>query len=345
MLSKYKLTVGIISYNRPHELLRTLNSLMPLPDFVEVLICDDKSPKIDEIVSFIDHLISRPNIKFVVNDINLGYDRNLFRIFELSSSNIVLLLGDDDYLEYGALENVLNFIDNTADLKCAFLQFRDLYDDKVFRNYNSNFYFNKNVFKYDGSFIYNSILFSGLIFSKNEIINNFRLFEKYFNSIYIQVAFFIYLNSKYGSYFINGPGVIIGGDGESGFGYNEASVNTDIDLKDRSTVLTNLIYHKRLFNVLNNIQLDIDSEFLDVFMSEYKIRSIKALFNARKHGRLLAKEYWKGLSNFNISGIYWYYPFYLLIYILPNWFLDFLFRKVEFYFLKFRAFKFFKNGK
>jgi hypothetical protein len=335
MSINYKLTVCIISYNRPNELARAIKSLLPLPENVEIVISDDKSPKIKEILLAIEDIIEDGNIRFISNEQNLGYDRNLYRVIELSAAEHVLLLGDDDYLEKGTLNNVIDFINKNIDLKCGFLRFSDNKFDsnqvKYSRAYTSSKYFNSNALENDGSFIYNSILFSGLIFSKSPIIDNQSIFSKYFHSIYIQVAIFGFLNSNYGSYYIYGPGVIIGGDGENGFGFNEASMNLDSDLKDRSSLISNLSYHKRLFKVIRDLEKDTNQNIFKPFLLEYKIRSVKALFEERKSGRKRALKYFKELSKLKISGIWLFYPAYLLVIYLPIIFLIYpisLFQKI-----------------
>ena len=340
MDSYFKLTIGVISYNRPKELIRTINSLLPLPPFVEVLICDDKSPKISEILASLEGFLLNSQIRFFSNEVNLGYDRNLFQVIELACSDNVLLLGDDDYLEHESLVSVLQFIDSNKSFKCAFLNFKDINENRIYRSYPNLTYFDSKTLLKNGSFIFNSILFSGLLFSKSEIVSNKDVFVKYFHSIYIQVAIFVFLNSKFGSFFIKGPGVIVGGDGESGFGFNEASNGKDIDLKYRNNVTSNLNYHKRLFDVLRSISGDSKLYFFDAFIFEYKIRSIKAFFNARKLGRDFAESYWKALVKLNIYGLWKFVPVYLFIYLMPYKVLTFPFKISEFLILEIRKFKF-----
>jgi hypothetical protein len=340
MINKYKLTVGIISYNRPLELARTLNSLLPLPDDVEVLICDDKSPKIDQINdSIIDIVNNNTNIRFENNTINLGYDKNLFNVIEGSNSPYVLLLGDDDYLEPGALENLVDFLNNSNDFKCGFLRFKSISEINYHRESKKHIYYDSKYISLSGSFVYNAILFSGLIFHKDSVISNNDILKKYFNSIYIQVAIFAFLNKSYGSYNISGPGVIIGGDGESGFGFNEASANNDLDLKDRSSIISNIAYHKRLFEVINKIDIDINQSIYKAFTIEYKIRSIKAMYIAKKQDNKYLKLYWQELRQININGMWTLSPFYFFIYITPLEILNNIFKFSEIFFFKFRDFK------
>lgn len=333
MNTEYKITVGIISYNRPLELYRTINSLLPIPACVEVIICDDRSPKINEIKTSIGDLLKYNNdIKFIINESNLGYDRNLYKIFELATSKKVLLLGDDDYLEQGAIQNILSFFDKNPNFYSGFISYKDLNNTKSYRNYLTHKEFNKDTLQSNGSFLYNSILFSGLIFNKDEVLLNEKLLKKYFHSIYIQVAIFSLLSIKHGTYFINGPGVIIGGDGESGFGSNQASCNLDADLKDRTSIISNISYHKRLFEVIRNIDKDINKNISKSFFIEYKIRSIKALFNARKNGRKHIHMYWKELKKLDLNNLWLLLPIYYVIYLLPynilEWPIDFIENKI-----------------
>jgi hypothetical protein len=324
MEKNYKLTIGIISYNRPIELARSIMSLLPLPINVEVVVCDDKSPKIVEIENSINPLLTNKNIRFISNKQNLGYDRNLFNVIQCANSDFVLLLGDDDYLEPGSIDYLLNFIDIYNNLKCGFVKFRGNNEKMSHRNYNLNKFFPINTLNNDGTFIYNSILFSGLLFSKSAVMDNEFIFRKYFNSIYIQVAIFIFLSSKYGTYFIGAPGVIIGGDGENGFGFNEASVGVDVDLKDRSSIISNLAYHKRLFDVIKKVEYDININIYKPFIKEYKIRSIKAIFSARMHGRKYFNLYWKKFNDLNIYKQWELTPFFFISYILPKSILSFV---------------------
>ena len=318
MSTKYLLSIGIISYNRPIELVRTIKSLLPLPSDVEILICDDKSPKIIEIESAVKPFCLNPQIRFISNKDNLGYDKNLFNVIKLADSGFVLLLGDDDYMEPGAIQNVLKFINKTNSLKCAFLRYVDQSENKLYRNFNLNKYFHSDIIEQNGAFIYNSILFSGLIFEKTTVVENENIFQKYFNSIYIQVSIFTFLCSLYGVHYIYGPGVVIGGDGESGFGFNESSSEEDKKLKDRSSIISNLAYHKRLLEVLYKTEQDIQRKIIPPFIREYKLRSVKAIFKARSNGREYLKSYWKSYVNLKIDKHWQLLPVYLFAYSLPS---------------------------
>jgi len=327
--SSYVLTVGIISYNRPTEILRTVRSLFPLPSNVEVLVCDDDSPlKLDIFKSLKDFFIY-DNVRFVQNRVNLGYDGNLYNVIKQSSSQYVLLLGDDDYLEENALINLVDFIKNTENFYCGFLSYYDPALKLRNRSYSRSQYFPKKKLETDGSFVFNSILFSGLVFRRDAVIENRRILEKYMSSIYIQVAIFSILSCRYGSYFIEGCGVVVGGDGANGFGLNSSAGVNDTDLAIRNSIVSNLAYHKRLFKVLKLLEDDLKFNIFSVFIKEYNLRSIKALVRARNEGRNQLFLYWKELLKLDICFTKFLFPFFIILIVAPKCAFTRLFSLIE----------------
>ena len=289
-----KLTVGIISYNRPKELNRCLNSILPIPNNVEILVCDDNSPRKSEILQVVrDFKYSNNNVKILVNQENFGYDKNLFNTLELADSEYVLLLGDDDMLEPNALNNIIEII-NGIDFSVGFLRVRfsdvlmeSLRINKISydRNYSTIRFFSCDELQNNGSHLYNSILFSGLVFKKKSVLEFKKYIVEYFNSIYIQVAIFCLLSNKYGSYFLPGPGIMIGSDGENGFGLNESASERDKVLINRKSQFSNLNYQVRLIEVVKRVANNSSVSIFNSFLREYRIRFIKSAWTSRKKGR------------------------------------------------------------
>jgi len=323
-----KLTLGIISYNRPSELKRCLESILPVPYNVDVLVCDDNSPRSLEICDVVNAFqVSNKNIKVVlkVNEINYGYDKNLFNILELADSEYVLLLGDDDMLEPNALFSIMETI-NRNNFSVGFLRVR--FSDNLLANlgikeisYDRNYfklkYFPPAELRNNGFHLYNSILFSGLIFKKESVLEFKNIIVEYYNSIYIQVAIFCFLSNKYGSYFIPGPGIMIGSDGENGFGLNESASDRDKNLIDRSHFLSNLNYQVRLKEIIERIAKETSSEILKSFLKEYKIRYIKFAWTARKKGRKGLLEFLKYSKKLGLINVSYVNYLLLIFYIIP----------------------------
>jgi glycosyltransferase involved in cell wall biosynthesis len=104
------LTIGIPTYNRPTELLDSVQSLVDqltsneLCD-IEILVSDNCSLEDSNEVLF---QISRvtPNLKIYRNDQNFGYDRNINNIFEKAQGLFVVILADDDRVKKNSLSSI-----------------------------------------------------------------------------------------------------------------------------------------------------------------------------------------------------------------------------------------------
>jgi glycosyltransferase involved in cell wall biosynthesis len=326
-----KLTVGILSYNRPDELLRCLESLLPLPPEVDVLISDDASPRIEEIKLKIKNLLlSNKNFYLYENKINLGYDANMYNVISLSRGEYVLLVSDDDFFEPHAIISIINSL-YKYNSPVSFVRFiekidgnyekmsenkvknrRDFIDDKVFP---------PREILINGSYVYNSILFSGLIFKKSEVLKIHQSISPYFKSIYLQVVIFCILSKEYGSRFIAGPGVIVYGDGENGFGSNSSSAD-DFDLKDRSSIHSNLKFNKRLLFVIDKLSIDLGSKFSTSFYKEFNFRNFSGMRIARNLSRKDLLNYWVELGSITKQRKIFHYAIFFLMLILPRYIIN-----------------------
>ena len=92
LMDKYILSICIPSYNRPNELLRLLKSI-PKSTYkdIEVVICEDYSPKrkeISRVVGDFDFLKPDLKIRYFENETNLGYDLNLKELIKRLMANL-----------------------------------------------------------------------------------------------------------------------------------------------------------------------------------------------------------------------------------------------------------------
>lgn len=105
------LTIGIPTYNRPDSLEETLKQLQSEKhDYFNILIIDDYL-----LNNHTQKLIGRyqqsmPNISYYRNNINLGYAKNILRIYELTKTPYVWLLSDDDKVLPGAPKKIINAV-------------------------------------------------------------------------------------------------------------------------------------------------------------------------------------------------------------------------------------------
>lgn len=298
------LTIAITSYNRPLELRRCIESLLPLPEGVEVVVSDDCSPKLAEIRTAIaDFVFPAHRVFLRESEQNAGFDANVLRSITLSRSSHVMLLSDDDMLEPSCAESALAFV-GAEDPAVAFVRFSEFRPgtnaatrpaSDFQRNYAATTQFSASDVLNRGAVLYNAILFSGLIFRRSAVLEQGAVWERFARSIYVQVAIFMTLGSQHGCWFLSGPGVLIGGDGENGFGLNPAAVGQN-DLADRSTMISRLRYHKRLFIVVRDLAQLLNPSLEVAFFKEYHLRAVAAFKEARNTDRRMLESYWNAYS-------------------------------------------------
>ncbi|MBS0652642.1 MAG: glycosyltransferase family 2 protein [Verrucomicrobia bacterium] len=115
-MMSYKLTICIPTYNRSNCLPTALDSVLSqITDRVEIAICDngsiDNTPEI--VASYIQ---KHPFIKYFRFEKNVGPDRCFIKAAEISTGEYFWFLGDDDAIEPGSLQAVLDALDRTTDL-------------------------------------------------------------------------------------------------------------------------------------------------------------------------------------------------------------------------------------
>lgn len=111
---KKKISVCIPAYNRSSVLPELLDSILN-QDFkeYEVLICEDDSrerPEIQEIIKRYSKLYPG-YIRYIENDKNLGYDRNMRKLVANAHGDYCMFMGNDDLMCCGALKKVASTID------------------------------------------------------------------------------------------------------------------------------------------------------------------------------------------------------------------------------------------
>jgi glycosyltransferase involved in cell wall biosynthesis len=119
------LTCAITTYNRArwlsHSLPRLLEVTRPWRDVVEVAVCDNTST--DNTPEVIARFQGERNFVASRNSANLGMLGNLGATARMSNGAFVWLLGDDDLVTDGALENVLEGLARHPDVEMAYMNY------------------------------------------------------------------------------------------------------------------------------------------------------------------------------------------------------------------------------
>ncbi|PKL29107.1 MAG: hypothetical protein CVV46_02915 [Spirochaetae bacterium HGW-Spirochaetae-2] len=306
------LSICITSYNRVNELKRCIESIRTkYPIDIEIVISEDHSEQREIIRSLIEELKKETTIelRFYSNNVNLGYDMNLYQLIALAKGKYILFLSDDDSLVENSLDKYIEIL-KSDEYNLIFTPFIE--GTVIKRYYRSDFPIIKGVESIN-QFVYDSILFSGLTFRRENIANIEA--NRFLNCNYFQVYLFMYSMLLYNSNYFNIPMIQCNGDGENAFGKATSSIGNDL-LADRKSIYSNLEFHKGLIKVIEIFEKDFSIEIKKSFGKEYSLRAFSGMAFARKQSISTYIRYWKKLINLDISfsSILYLYHFLLLIF-------------------------------
>jgi glycosyltransferase involved in cell wall biosynthesis len=121
-----KLTIGIPTYNGSEFIAETIESILvnlypEIEKRVEILVSDNgSSDNTAEIVS--GYVKKYPRlISYYRNDHNIGFDANVDAVFRRAKGEYVEVLGDDDFLEKGALKKIFWTLETQSDIAVILL--------------------------------------------------------------------------------------------------------------------------------------------------------------------------------------------------------------------------------
>ncbi len=105
------LTVAIPTYNRPGPLSHTLDVLCSsISSQFEILICDDSSDqRVQDLVT--QYQKKYPKIRYVRNPVNLGFNANVAKLYELSNTPYVWFLCDDDTIFEDSVTKIISSLE------------------------------------------------------------------------------------------------------------------------------------------------------------------------------------------------------------------------------------------
>jgi len=313
------LSVVILSYNRPDQIRRILDNFVGVEqkDF-NIIIKDDMSPKIDDIKEIFNTYKDQISVDVIFhkNNKNMGYDRNLLDAFTITDAEYIFLLSDDDYVAGCEIKNLITAIYEKK-LKIYFTPYTDHSIDVVNRTFENSYKEHVSLSEFP-EIIYNSILFSGLIFHRKTVLQLSLDREFLSNCIYTQVYLAVSIIFETRSYGAIPSGVLhLGGDGENYFGKNSSAKNSDI-LSDRNKISSNLNYQQFLLAVVTKLSLSTDPMINELFLKEYKKRLISYGLRARSYGLNIYFDFIRAYLNSKLP--FFIVPSFLFVFVtfLPS---------------------------
>ncbi|HEY3421267.1 MAG TPA: glycosyltransferase family 2 protein [Methanomassiliicoccales archaeon] len=124
MLNDPTLSIGIVTYNGQFLLKQVLETAAEeiADKNVELIISDNAST--DDTQNIInDFKLKHPNIVYVRNSENIGFDANVDQVVRLSKGQFVWLMSDDDFIRKGGIDKVLEVIGQHPDLCYVFVNY------------------------------------------------------------------------------------------------------------------------------------------------------------------------------------------------------------------------------
>lgn len=292
-------TIGITSYKRLEELKRCLRSIITsYNDEIEVIVSEDRSPLSKEIGIAVNDYTSQADypVYFMPNEVNLGYDMNLGSIIKKANGEYIFFMSDDDVVCEGFLDKLIPFLKKNNDYGVLYAPFVYSNSNKKDRWHGYEHEINPGEAS-ASKYIYDSILFSGLIF-KREYVLDFDA-SRFKNHNYFQVYLFLKTINKFKGYYFGEPSVMCVSDGENAYGISESSGGNEL-LADRTKAMSILEFNKKLFDVIKVFDKEENTQVFTNFEKQYSLRAYSPMSLARMQGLEYFSEYWKMLNSLDI---------------------------------------------
>lgn len=316
MNNEISLSICITSYNRINELRRCLESIdSQYYNEIEIVVSEDNSPLKAEIASVVFNYEINSHYKVIYNSntTNLGYDNNLAKLIRLANGKYLMFISDDDCFVPHMLDRIIKHIKD-SEFGTGFVPFyvgTGLKEIK--RKYSQG---NMHIEKGEtsaGKFLYDSILFSGLIFDRKLAIQYSA--ENFKNYNYFQVYLFLSIIFKNGGEYIDIPSIICVSDGENAYGIADSSGGNEL-LSNRKSVFSYPEFHKGLIKTIKYFDNENGTRVIHVFEKEYSIRIYGQLSEARHEGLVTLIKYWKQVTKLDINLTLIAHIYYITLFVL-----------------------------
>lgn len=192
---RFFLSICIPTYNRPQELKRVLGTIDYIgKEPIQIVISDNCSKDRDAVRNVVKEFENKTQytVKYIEQDINVGYDRNIRSITKQADGKWIMLMSDDDVFVNGSLDKFIHFLKENPDLGYVLRRYRNEYKDgstEEFRYDAKNVFFEPGVDTYVELFR-RSVFLSGFTYKKecfsdydNAFFDGTLLFQLYIQAM------------------------------------------------------------------------------------------------------------------------------------------------------------------
>lgn len=129
------LSIYIPTYNRVEKVINQIKFFMNEigdNENIELVVCDNAST--DNTDKELKKINSNYPFRYFRNDENIGICGNAYNAIQYTNGKYIWIVGDDDYLEYGVVKNVMNILNSQKNLNFIFLNYADCYGKNKYGN-------------------------------------------------------------------------------------------------------------------------------------------------------------------------------------------------------------------
>jgi abequosyltransferase len=315
------ISIAIPSYNRPLELLRLLESIdTTKSEKIEIIICEDKSPKRKEINDVVSKFISKTNynVKYFENPINLGYDKNLKELISKSTADFIVFMGDDDTFIPNALDKLIYFLEKNPSLGYVLKSHQYIFKDgrvEKFRYFDGNQIFKAGEDTYIELFR-KSVFISGFTINRNYIKD--LLVDNFDGGLLFQLYLLAEVSLNHDCAYFDTPLTQAFEEGIPFFGNSESEKG--LYTPGTITIENSLNFLKGFFNITKFIDAKYNLNSTDKIKTDMSKYFYPSLAIQREKGLKEFFKYVKELNKigFNITVYYYIYIVALVIFGKKN---------------------------
>jgi len=306
-MMQYLLSICIPSYNRPSEVKRLLESIDGKKEKIEIVICEDNSPKRDKIRKAVEDYKKHSDycVSYIENEYNCGYDKNLRECIKHASGKWIMFMGDDDMFVPGMLNKYMEFLEKNENLGYVLRAYQALHSDgsiEKFLYYPETKFFSAG-FEACATVFRKSLFISGFCFRK-ECLEN-----KETNELDGSLLYQLYISSeiciKYPSAYYGEPITQSIDGGVPFFGNSEAE--KDLYTPGSVTVSNSVAFMKKYFVVTEYLDKKHNIELSKWVRNDLSKYSYPILSIQRNKGRMCFWKYHKELCKIGLNCTFYYY--------------------------------------
>lgn len=316
MNNRALLSICIPSYNRPEELRRLLDSIDATDtEKIEIVIREDYSPKRDEVRESVRSFTetSKYEVRYIENEKNFGYDKNIRSAAETARGKWVMFMGDDDIFIKGSLDRYIAFLENHEDVGYVLRRYRKRYSDGREEEYR---YSDQNEFFEPGEqaiveLFRRSLFISGVTYRKAcfddygcGALDGTLLFQ-----VYIQAC----VCQSFPSAYCDIPITECIEGGIPYFGSSDAEKN--LYQSGSNTFSNSINFLKQVRVVTEYFDVKYDANITPGVMKSYSKYSYGYLHEHRDDGRKVFREYAKEIKKLGLGDSLYFYIYYFGLYV------------------------------